>query len=260
MKNNVPIFIIGIDEVGRGAMAGPLVVGATCLPQNYPLNTYCFDQKNWSDKFLYLQFIRDSKKIIFKKREQVVEIIKTQKIQNIILKADNNLIDKFGLGLVLNHLFALSLFLILFNLENTKSQIEIYLDGKQKIIRSLNQDLTNSILLQNNVNPDIIKQKAKSENLLFESTQNITFEELFDRFINFKLETRSLVCGDDKILAIAMASNLAKVYRDNLMIDLSLKFPQFGWDKNKGYGTKKHRQEIAKNKNNTYLRQSFIKF
>lgn len=53
-----------------------------------------------------------------------------------------------------------------------------------------------------------------------------------------------IIKGDGKYTAIAAASILAKTYRDEFMYALHLKFPQYGWDKNKGYGTAQHRKAI----------------
>lgn len=55
---------------------------------------------------------------------------------------------------------------------------------------------------------------------------------------------QTIVKGDGKYLSIAAASILAKTYRDDYMLKLHQEFPQYGWDSNKGYPTKKHRQGI----------------
>jgi ribonuclease HII len=55
---------------------------------------------------------------------------------------------------------------------------------------------------------------------------------------------KCLIGGDAKYMSIAAASILAKTYRDDLMKELALKFPQYGWEKNMGYPTKLHRQAI----------------
>lgn len=63
--------------------------------------------------------------------------------------------------------------------------------------------------------------------------------------------------GDSKILAIACASILAKNYRDQLMIRLHEEFPEYGWDKNMGYATKKHREALNKYGPTIHHRKSF---
>ena len=63
--------------------------------------------------------------------------------------------------------------------------------------------------------------------------------------LNYKsYREQSVIKGDDKSLSIAAASIIAKVHRDRLMKKLSLKFQDFGWEKNAGYGTKMHIENI----------------
>ncbi len=63
--------------------------------------------------------------------------------------------------------------------------------------------------------------------------------------LNYKsYREQSVIKGDDKSLSIAAASIIAKVHRDRLMKKLSLKFKDFGWEKNSGYGTKMHIENI----------------
>lgn len=66
-----------------------------------------------------------------------------------------------------------------------------------------------------------------------------------------------VVKGDGKYLSIAAASILAKTYRDDYMMQLHNLYPQYGWDKNKGYPTREHRNAIALYDTTPYHRQSF---
>jgi len=68
---------------------------------------------------------------------------------------------------------------------------------------------------------------------------------------------KTIVKGDAKYMSIAAASILAKTYRDDFMADLHLKYPQFHWDKNKGYPTKQHRKAIRQFGATIYHRKSF---
>lgn len=61
-----------------------------------------------------------------------------------------------------------------------------------------------------------------------------------------KISHQCIVKGDTKFLSIAAASILAKTYRDEAMKELDLKFPQYKWQQNMGYPTKKHREAISK--------------
>lgn len=66
-----------------------------------------------------------------------------------------------------------------------------------------------------------------------------------------------IVQGDSKMLSIAAASILAKNYRDKLMINLHQEHPEYGWDTNFGYATKKHQEALIKHGPTKYHRQSF---
>lgn len=66
-----------------------------------------------------------------------------------------------------------------------------------------------------------------------------------------------IVKGDSKLLSIAAASILAKNYRDQLMIELHEEHPEYGWDTNFGYATKKHQEALIKFGPTKYHRQSF---
>ena len=67
-----------------------------------------------------------------------------------------------------------------------------------------------------------------------------------DHFKINKFSSVSLLRGEDNSKAIALASIIAKVYRDNLMKELSKKYPQYVFENNKGYGTQAHRESIEK--------------
>lgn len=79
-----------------------------------------------------------------------------------------------------------------------------------------------------------------------------------NRFKPYKdIPYETVVKGDGKYLSIAAASILAKTYRDDYMMKLHQEFPQYGWDRNKGYPTKQHRQGIKDAGVTIHHRQSF---
>ena len=90
---------------------------------------------------------------------------------------------------------------------------------------------------------------------------NCKFELLLidgNRFNSYRdVEHKCIVKGDTKFLSIAAASVLAKTERDRIMKSLSIKFPEYKWEKNKGYPTKKHREAILKFGANIHHRKSF---
>lgn len=258
-------FILGIDEVGRGSLAGPVMLGGVLLDSNFP--KLCFSKKqegfkNDYQNFESLKIVRDSKKLKVLDREKVTEIAFDLEIPYLILSASNRLIDQYGIGVCLSHMVTL---LIIFfeqmlkerlyknlnhNLRNTLNKkevlhkyLKIIIDGEIKILESLNPSLITQILQENNL-----------ENL---NTKNFRIRDFtLDKNIfreNF---------ADDKYLSVALASNLAKVFRDKNMTELSQQFPEFGWEKNKGYGTLSHVKAIKKNSTNSpnqFLRQTFLK-
>ena len=180
---------IGIDEVGRGALSGPVVSCALIL------------NKNIRQEKLFGE-ITDSKKLSEKKRIELSMIIK--KHSNFNIGVSNNIeIDRYN------------------------------------ILNATN----------------ISMKKAYSK---FEDTK---FKIKIDGLETFKLNDRTSfhVKGDQKSITIAAASILAKVYRDDLMIKLSSEYPQYGWLKNKGYGTKEHINAIHQFGISEYHRRSFLK-
>ena len=67
-----------------------------------------------------------------------------------------------------------------------------------------------------------------------------------------------IVGGDGKFMSIAAASILAKTYRDNFMVKIGQGFPEYGWEKNKGYATKMHREAIVKYGISSYHRKTYL--
>lgn len=183
--------IIGVDEAGRGPLAGPVVAAAVRL-------------KNYSN---LLDKINDSKKLSEKKRENLYNIIQ-ENFYVAIGMASVEEIDKIN---ILNATFlamrrALSNLGQNFDLSNYK----ILVDGNFKIREC-------------------------------------------------DLEQYPIVKGDSKSLSIAAASIVAKVTRDRIMRELEGKYPEYLFEKHKGYGTKKHIEMIKeKGKILGVHRESFL--
>ena len=165
-------LIAGIDEAGRGPLAGPLVVAACILPKGYQH-----------------ELINDSKKLTDKKRRMLYETIKKDALAYHIEVIDIETIDK----------------------------INIYQASK----------LGMKICLE--------KLSIKPEAALLDAMN-----------LDMDYPVESIIKGDEKSLSIAAASILAKVYRDDLMIEYSKEYPQYQFDKNKGYGTKVHLEALDK--------------
>ncbi|MCF8264690.1 MAG: ribonuclease HII [Melioribacteraceae bacterium] len=179
-------MLAGIDEAGRGPLAGPVV--AACV---------VFD-KNTS-----VSLINDSKKLPEKLREELFPQITEKTISYGIGVVDNFEIDKINI------------------LQATFEAMKI----------ALNQI-------------DFVPDK-----ILIDGNQ------LFDKSKRFQ----SVVKGDSKSFSIAAASILAKVTRDRIMIEASEEFPNYNWNKNKGYATKEHINSIRKYGACRLHRLSFLK-
>jgi len=102
--------------------------------------------------------------------------------------------------------------------------------------------------------------KNANEKVLSESISDLyTGNEIVyvDHFKINDFKSISVVRGEDNCRAIALASIVAKVLRDNLMIKFSEKYPEYSFEKNKGYGTKDHRDAISKHGLSNIHRKSF---
>ena len=167
--NEYNCIIAGVDEAGRGPLAGPVVAAAVIIP----------------DYFVELGEINDSKKLTEKKREKLYDIIK-EKCRVGIGIANEKEIDEIN---ILNATFLA----MRRALEQVDNYDIVLVDGNHKIRKYLGKQ------------EEIIK-------------------------------------GDGRSLSIAAASIVAKVYRDNIMKELALKYPDYRFEKHKGYGTKLHRE------------------
>ena len=165
-------YVIGIDEAGRGPLAGPLVVAAVCFEAGY-----------------HHEGIYDSKKVSEKKREEMFQIIIREALEYHIRIVSPQEID----------------------------QLNIY-RATQKAMEELGREFTYV---------DGILTDAMSLH-------------------HMSCEVCDIIKGDQKSVSIAAASILAKVVRDHIMKGYDLLYPEYGFAKHKGYGTKQHLEAIEK--------------
>ena len=136
---------------------------------------------------------------------------------------------------------------------SAKKREEIFLMVQEnKIEYSFNESSNNFI--------DQFGIKNANEKVLTDSISDIfTGSEIVyvDHFKINDFKSISVVRGEDNCRAIALASIVAKVLRDNLMIKFSEKYPEYLFEKNKGYGTKEHREAILKYGLSNIHRRSF---
>lgn len=220
-------YILGIDEVGRGCLAGPVYMSSVMLDSTYPRFSAHTDKSHY-ENFKDLDFIRDSKKLALSKRQAILNLVVEKNIYHQVIHASSLLIDKYGIGVCLSHII-----LVLISLCDKSNESEIIIDGQITLVREPNKDLLYAILKENNI---------KTIKIVDINTMNILRENK----------------ADDNYLSVAIASSVAKVIRDEFMNKLHTINPEFGWDQNKGYGTVKNREAIKKDLNNPYLRQSYL--
>ena len=172
--------VIGLDEVGRGPLAGP-VISCGCYFKNYTTQEDFYN------------LIGDSKKLTEKNRKVSFVFLQNLKKEGII---------DYHLGIAnVEEIDNLNI------LEATKLSMKRVVD----------------------------KFNLKNGRLIIDGNFSLNYKSY---------KEQSIIQGDNKSLSIAAASIIAKVHRDRLMKKLSIKFKDFGWEKNAGYGTKMHIENI----------------
>ena len=178
--------ICGVDEAGRGPLAGPVCAAAVILPPH-----------------IEIPGLNDSKKLTDKRRRELYPLIKEKAVAYGIAFADHNEIDEINI------------------LQATYLAME----------RALSQ-LT--------VKPDIALIDG-------------------NRAKDFGLPVQTVVHGDSLSANIAAASILAKVTRDDVMLQMAESYPQYGFAVHKGYGTKAHYEALAQYGPCPIHRMTFLK-
>ncbi|MDP1706804.1 MAG: ribonuclease HII [bacterium] len=207
-------YIIGIDEVGRGALAGRVVVAAVLIPANLKI-------KNLNK--LNLPF-RDSKKLSPRQRELWLEQIKNNPaVKMAVAGVTAPTIDKINIAAAANRAAGRAFKKLIF--EHQPQNCRVFLDGGLYIF-----------------NEEKIREKIKLISV---------------RAAGWKSET--VIRGDEKIPAVKLASIVAKVMRDRQMVRLHKKYPRYGFDIHKGYGTKKHFEAIRRHGPSEIHRLTFLK-
>ncbi len=178
--------ICGVDEAGRGPLAGPVCAAAVILPPD-----------------LEIPGLNDSKKLSDKKRRELMPIIKEQALAYGIAFASEQEIDEINI------------------LQATYLAMQRAID-------------------QLSVKPDLALVDG-------------------NRAGEFGVSVKTVVKGDSLSASIAAASVLAKVTRDDLMLELAKQYPQYGFEIHKGYGTKAHYAALSEHGPSPVHRMTFLK-
>jgi|TARA_B100000965_G_scaffold113711_1_gene93869 ribonuclease HII len=146
-------------------------------------------------------------------------------------------------------------------LSNVKDSKKLSAKKREEIYSMVqNNNIEYSFKESSNIFIDQFGIKNANEKVLTESISDIyTGNEIVyvDHFKINDFKSISVVRGEDNCRAIALASIVAKVLRDNLMIKFSESYPEYSFEKNKGYGTRDHREAIAKYGLSNIHRKSF---
>ena len=178
--------VCGVDEAGRGPLAGPVYAAAVILPQG-----------------LEIEGVNDSKKLSEKKREELFDVIKEKAVSYCIASASVEEIESLNI------------------LKATMLAMKRAVEGL-----AVPADF---VMIDGNKTPEL------------------------------SVPCTSIVKGDAKSISIAAASILAKVTRDRVMKEYAEKYPQYGFEKHKGYGTEAHRKAILEYGPSEIHRMSFLK-
>lgn len=179
-------LIAGIDEAGRGPIAGPVVV-AVCIMSE--------DSK--------IEKVDDSKKLSEKRREELYEKITNEALSYSVGIVDNNEIDEINI------------------LEATKKALTLSIESL----------------------------KIKPEYILTDALDNID---------TLNIPYTSVIQGDKNVYSIACASIIAKVTRDRIMVEYAKEYPNYLFEKHKGYGTKIHYENLKEYGLSPIHRKTFI--
>ena len=180
------LAICGIDEVGRGPLAGPVYAAAVILPKDCDI-----------------LYINDSKKLSEKKRETLSAEIREKAVAWAIGTADNKRIDEINI-------------------------LQATYEAMREAIKNLG------------IKPDILLNDAVTIPLV-------------------DIKQIPIIKGDAKSASIASASIIAKVARDSLMAEYAREYPEYGFERNKGYGTAEHIAAIKEYGVTPIHRMSFLK-
>ncbi len=180
-------IVVGLDEAGRGPLAGPVVAVAVVINSK-------FLPAGRQGKTQNLK-IKDSKKLTARQREYFYKILTTHpQIKWGTGRVSEKVIDKINI------------------LEATKMAMK-------RAVRNLEKKIGRG-----------------AEFLILDGNFKI----------NSDISRKSIIKADEKVFSCAAASIIAKVLRDKMMLKYHKKYPRYGFDKNKGYPTKFHRETIKK--------------
>lgn len=215
-------WIVGVDEAGRGALAGPVCAAALAASSIFYFNQTCRK---------CVEFIDDSKKLTPSQRESLYDSLCS-------LKKDGFLDFEAAFSSV-----------------EEIEKFNILGATKMAMARALN-------ILNERLELNLPRKSDSVPTLFGEDTGDLSKARLLidgNCLKNFPYVHLGIVKGDAASFAIAAASVIAKVTRDRFMESLALKYPEYGFDRHKGYGTVSHSRSLTVYGPSDAHRSSFLK-
>lgn len=202
--------LIGVDEAGRGALAGPVVAGAVLVNREFLESRWALENA---------KRINDSKQITLAERDALWFDFET-------LAAQGQIHANYGIA-------------------DVDEIEELNILGATKLaMRRALEGIYPPSAFEQKVEPDLFSSPEDIENYEPTVSARIIVDGLALR--HFPYPHEGVVKGDARSLCIAMASIIAKVTRDRLMIEMDAVFPGYNFAQHKGYGTDEHREMLLK--------------
>lgn len=215
--------LIGVDEAGRGALAGPVVAGAVLVSRDFLEGKWALSKAGR---------VNDSKQLSPADREELWGEFEK-------LSAAGQIHAQFGVASV--------------------AEIEVHniLGATKLAMRRALEGIYPPSAFQARTEPDLFSSLEEREGFQPAVSCRIIIDGL--RLRGFPYPHEGIVNGDARSLCIAMASIIAKVTRDRLMCELEQIVPGYGFAQHKGYGTDEHREALLRHGKTIHHREMFLR-
>ena len=236
-------YLIGVDEVGRGPLAGPVVACAVIMP------------KDWNTPG-----INDSKKLSENRRNELALKIKDNSIAVGLGFVNSKKIDRFNIRNATKMAMITAVRQCIENLEKQSDGFD-EIGDVSTMIRENREHETGAETTLGMDSDRNLSRKRKRVKILIDGDMEIPLEQLEFELEKegFCISQEAIIKGDSKSLSIGAASIVAKVARDEFMKEYAKRAPEYGFEKHKGYGTKAHYEAISSYGLSPIHRKTFLK-
>ncbi|OGY99427.1 MAG: hypothetical protein A2945_01050 [Candidatus Liptonbacteria bacterium RIFCSPLOWO2_01_FULL_52_25] len=220
-------FVVGIDEVGRGALAGPVMVVAVAMPARCQVSRVKYQERCRTRNLV----LKDSKKLTPKQREAWFSYFKSHpQIEYAVARVYPRAIERMNISAAANVAALRAFGRLTVKCQLSNVNCSVFLDG--------------GLFLGNHRSG--LTRKSGAVEAEKRGSRNIRAYPLLKNKKHPRISASTVVRGDEKIKVVSMASIVAKVSRDRAMVRLAKQYPQYGFEVHKGYGTRAHLAAIKK--------------